>query len=184
MRMLLAAFSFLSLLYAGWQYLQIAKNFEMMSGNAHFSSIPYNDATKAAIQQKLEGAKNLAQSTLLVLAVLWGLIIAKKEERALFFSKAHLLELAMFFIANLLFASSLYCYSQYNDAMSSVHIQGPIDRDEPADIVIMNFRDDRINDFYKWQERFWIVAIAVTGATLVCAHGIRPLQMNDSTVKG
>ncbi len=168
--------SFCFLVFSAWQIKQLIHNETLLSGNAQINAIPYNEPTKAAVAQKLEGAKGLFQITMIVMAVLWGLVIAKKDERALLFSKAHLPELLMFVFANLLFAASAFCYSSYTDAMSSVHIQGAVEIEDSKDVTIMDFREPRINNYYVWQERIWVAAMVVTGLALASAHGIRTLQ--------
>jgi len=171
----LAIGSLFALGYGVYLHTKIIDNFHRYSGKTNFNPIPYNEATKAAIAQKLDGAKNVSQAILLGMAVLWGLILAKKDERKLIFSSSRTPELLMFVIANVLLISSLYCYSEYTDAISSVHVQGPTDPDARNDVSIMDFRDDRINNLYRWQMQFWILGMVITGAALFCAHAIRPV---------
>jgi hypothetical protein len=76
----------------------------------------------------------------------------------------------MFFIANTLLVASVYCYSQYMDAMATVHAIGEIQFDEPKELTIMEYRDKRIDNFSKFQERLWIAGMVATGLTLLSAH--------------
>jgi len=161
------------LLYASLQIKHLVDNSSLLSGNAQIKAVPYTEPTKAAVAQKLEGAKGMFQITMLVMAVLWGLLIAKKDERALFFSGSHRQEVFLFITANLLFLASAYCYSGYTDAMSSVHVQGQVELEDPKDITIMDFNDPRINGFYVWQMRIWVTAMVVTGLALASAYGFR-----------
>ena len=131
--------------YACLQVNQLVTNSKLFEGNASIKAVAYIEPVKVAITQKLEGAKGLFQSSLLFMAVLWGLVIARREERVLGLRQGSWPELVMFIIANALFAASAYCYVEYTDAISRVHALGDIQYDEPKDLTIMDYRDPRIN---------------------------------------
>ncbi|MCE9566537.1 MAG: hypothetical protein K8U57_31320 [Planctomycetes bacterium] len=152
-------------------YTKVSANAELLSGNAVIDSVHYTDAVKAAITQKLEGAKGLFQASLVVLGILWGLVIAKKDDRALRITDRP--EMIMFLSANVLFLVSGYCYSAYTDAMATVHAAGPVEYEDPKDLTIMDFRDSRIDNLYVWQRGVWVAAMIVTAIALFCSHVVK-----------
>lgn len=158
---------------------ELIENEKQLSGNAQIDAIPYIDPVKLAVSQKLEGAKGLFQTSLLIIGVLWGLVITKKDDKSLL---SDVPEVVMFAIANCLFCLSIYCYSEYTNAMATVLAFPGIQYDEPKDQTIMDFRDSRIDNLYLWQSRVFILAMIVTALSLISAHSLKkPKEHNLCT---
>ena len=102
--------------------------------------------------------------------MLWGLIIAKKDEHKLLLTDFP--EFIMFLLANVWFVTSCYCYSDYLDAMADIHSRDP-KYAEPADLTIMDFRSPLINNFYLIQQTLWVYGVVTAAMTLFSAHVLK-----------
>jgi amino acid transporter len=178
-----AGVALILLIIATLQMVKVATNSSRVSGNSMINTLYYTEPVKTAANAKLEGAKSLAQVAMLAIAVLWSLIIAKREERAMLLKDRP--EVIMFIIANVLFVYTAFSYAIYTDAMSTVHTLGAHDYDDPKELTIMDYRDPRINDLYVWQTWIWGFAMVVTALVLFSAHGLkRSPQKAEAPVPG
>lgn len=153
---------------------EVYANHKYFEGNAAVETISYTDAVKAAIAQKIDSSKAIFQASLLVMAVLWGLILAKKDERKLIFTSVP--EWVMFFIANACFAVSFWCYSTYMDMMAAIHTMGntaDVVHQKASDVLIYDYRDEKLSSFLKSQQYIWCLGIAVSAMVLISAHVLK-----------
>jgi hypothetical protein len=153
--------------FAAVEVERISRATQSLKEARQINSVAYTDPIKAAVAQKLEAAKGLFQASLLVVAVLWGLVIAKKDEHKLLLTD--LPEFGMFLLANIWFVASCYSYTGYLDAMADVHSRAP-KYVEPADLRIMDFRSPLINGFYAIQQSLWVYGVVTAAMTLFSAH--------------
>src|SRR5687767_116035 len=87
----------------------------IISGSVSIASgiddLPFNQLTDKSLEIRLDLSQNLFQLALLMLGSLWGLVIAKKDEAQIVFSK--LPEVVLFIGASLLLIFSVVSYSLY-----------------------------------------------------------------------
>lgn len=167
-RLVCAAVCAVILVAVLYHLFALSSNYRRMEGNIQFDALAYTDQVKAAIAQKLESSKGLMQASLLVFAVLWGLILAKKGEGKLNFGEW--LEKFMFLTANVCFAASWWFYSEYTDFMAALHTASGAAYADPKDQVVMNFLDPQIDDFLRWQSNMWAGGVIATGLVLISTH--------------
>ncbi len=156
--------------FAGREILRVDRNYAALQAQRTFDPVAYTEPIKAAVAQKLESSKGLFQASVLVLALLWGLVIAKKDEHKLLLTDVP--EFVMFLLATIWFAASWYCYSEYLDAMAQIHSRDA-KYSEPADVVIMDFRSPLINSFFVSQGNLWLYGVVTAALTLFSAHRLK-----------
>lgn len=131
------------------------------------AALPYTEPVKQAVAQKLESSRGLFQASLLVIAVLWGLVLAKKGETKL--GPGDYPELVMFAAANALLAAGWYAHSKYLDAMAAAHSRDRLYR-EPAKLTIIDFTAEGIELFFVIQQNLWVCGVVATALVLVSFH--------------
>jgi hypothetical protein len=124
-----------------------------------------NDLIKAGVQLKVEQSRSEFQLSLLIIGVLWALIIAKKDEARIVLSDSP--ELIMFICANLLLIMSSVFHIFYVEDIVNIYSQaGGL----PGGDSIPDVFSSGINNPYRFQLWCLVGGIAVTAATLCCAH--------------
>ncbi|MBO0699196.1 MAG: hypothetical protein J2P46_12440 [Zavarzinella sp.] len=160
---------------AAWGVRQTIRLFdtrqELTQGAFVLETVAYTEPVKAAVAQKVDGSKGLFQASLLVIAALWTLVVAKKDEKRLVLGDWP--EIGMFLIANGFFAMNWLAYSLYMDAMTAIHIPTTQGLIGPEDLVIADYRDARIEMFATSQVSFWVSGAVIAAAALVSAHVLK-----------
>jgi hypothetical protein len=165
----------LTLVYAIMTLQTLWRNVSYFDGRASLDTIPYTEPVKAAIGQKVDASKSLFQASLVIIAALFGLIIAKKGETKLLFSTGHIPEWGMFFISIFCMVGSFWACYQYLDMMGSIHTLGNADItfQSPSDVVIYDFRDEHLNIFLVEQMHLFIAGVVVAFFAIFSAHVLR-----------
>jgi hypothetical protein len=128
-------------------------------------SQPYSEAIKNGITHSSEAGKNIAQTLLLMLAALWGLIIAKKDERKIAFGD--LPETLMLLLSNIIIGECIYVYSIQQDTIGNILSRAQVvDGKE----YIIDLGDMHLADFYDHQVTLCIIGSIATAITLFSAH--------------
>jgi len=130
---------------------QSVKAQRVLEEAAQFRAIAYTDPVKQAVEQKLAIGKEVFQATLIVLGVVWGFVIVKREERILQLEDWP--EWVMFLFANAWFVASCYSYLQYLDVLAGFH-GSAIRYLEPKDLTIPDYRNEKVETFLNFQQTF------------------------------
>jgi hypothetical protein len=132
---------------------------------------PYNDATKAALDLRVDQAKSLFQLGILVAAAILGLLIAKPDEGRLALQDWP--ELVMLACGLTLLAFSLAFHTMYLDSISAAYKAAGATcfLEEPR--CIPDVFAAAINDLFKYQERFLLGGTVLSLATLFSAHRLK-----------
>jgi len=88
-------------LFAAVNFARAVRSSQDLEKERYIKTLHYTEPVKLAAAQKIEGAKGLFQVSMLVVGVLWSLIVAKRDEKAMLLHDRP--ELIMFVIANALF---------------------------------------------------------------------------------
>lgn len=132
--------------------------------------IPYNELTKAGIDSKLKISETLFQLGLLMLAALWGLIIAKKDEAGIVFSINP--ELLTFICASLLLLFSLFSYTLYLKAIAGGFADSGLAFEE-TEKTIINLFDPKFDYLFNCQFYNLIAGVVVAIFTLFSANKLK-----------
>jgi hypothetical protein len=132
----------------------------------------YNELTKAAIELRIDEAQSLFQLSWLIIAALWGLIIAKKDEAHLTLGDRP--ELVMFLCASLLLLLSLWWHVIYLHSISDAYkTAGATVVPHNAQIIIPDVFDTAINDLLRYQEQCLGFGSLLAILTLFSAHQLK-----------
>lgn len=169
LRLVLALFALgLSVLVVTRGYLVKLAN---VDSKTTLESRAYNELTKAAIELRVDEAKSLFQLSLLVIAALWGLIIAKKDEAHLTLGDGP--ELTMFLCASAMLLLSLWWHISYLDSISDAYKTAGATCVTEKTQCIPDVFDTAINDLFRYQEQFLGVGSLLAVLTLFSAHQLK-----------
>src|SRR5437660_1485713 len=93
-----------------------AREQRRLAQDEKIATIGFTDPVKAALDNNLSSSRNYFQSAMVIGAVLWGLVIRKKDEKRL--TGTDLPEVITFCLANLALGTSLYYGHTYSDRVS------------------------------------------------------------------
>lgn len=164
---LLFLFTLAAVGYGLWVAIEAFQAYGTLAQTDQFKKLAYTDTIKEAVAIKVESSKGLAQATLILIGVLWGMIVTKKEERVLLLS--NWVELVAFLVANALLLASMYMHTEYAGVMAATHTAGvgPL---QPKIVTILDFTATPIQQFYSLQMQFLVGGLFLTGAALFSAH--------------
>jgi|SRR5947209_1456027 len=150
--------------------LKGAEEARSFTAHPNLPAVIYTDGVKAAVTQKMDGAKSILQASFLVFAALWGVILAKKGEGKLVMGDWQ--EFFMLAFAVGFFLASWNCYTDYADSMSALQAQQTttFNPDDPKETMIPDFRAGVIERIADRQYTFFLLAVLATGVTLFSAH--------------
>jgi hypothetical protein len=114
-----------------------------------FEVRPYNLATKAALDIKLDQAKTSLTILIVLLGVLWGLILVKKDVPGI--TVDDIPEGSIFILANVAIIINALCYLWYTRMLYTFAAIGGKTSKTGSDVVIPDFADPRIDQFYDAQ---------------------------------
>ncbi len=132
---------------------------------------PFNELVAAGIQLKVEQSRKSFELTVLVVAALWGLIIAKKDEAKVVLSDAP--ECTMFVGANLLLIGSAAYHISYLSNIAYVYSLAGGIYDEKGPHTIPDVFESHLANPYNIQ--FWLLigGIVNTALALFSAHKLK-----------
>jgi hypothetical protein len=145
-----------------------------VSMDAGIEDIPYNDLTSKSIETRLNLSQSLFQVSLLIIGILWGLIIAKKDETQLVFSEYP--EMIMFISGSTLLLLSLCSHTIYINNIShylAVAAQAFPSPQANEFISMPNFFDQNVNYLFIVQVINLIAGICAAVITLISAHRLK-----------
>jgi len=128
----------------------------------------FNELIKAGIQLKVEQSRSEFQLALLIMAALWALKVAKRDEAQLVLSDVP--ELLMFCSASLLLLISSGYHLLYIEDIAYIYsVAGGI----RGGNTIPDVLNSGINNPYRFQ--FWSLlgGVAITALTLLSAHKLK-----------
>jgi hypothetical protein len=132
--------------------------------------LAYNDLTKLAIDVKRDQSKSLFTYNVVLLGVLWGLILLKKEGPLINWGDVP--EGVLFLLGNVAVALNALCYSLYAGLVSSI-ASVAARRAEPGALSVPNFLDPRIDVFFRVQEQSLIAILILVGLVVFSAHKLK-----------
>jgi hypothetical protein len=138
-----------------------------------FADIPYNELVKAAIEARTGMSENMFNIGLLLLASLWGLLIAKKDEAGIVLSANP--EFISFACASFLLLLSLLSHLFFVNAVMTGFADSGLafSPDEPS---IIDVFDNKIGYFFVMQVFNLVAGSVVAIATLLSAHKVRDME--------
>lgn len=150
-------------------------NFEEASGpHDDLTTTPFNDAMMAAVELHVQLSRDLFQITLVYIAGIWGLLIAKKGEAVLVFGDKP--EMIMAGTAASLLSLSITMHILYLAKVTEVYREtaefiAKMPQDIPANIA--NIFADSID--YLFVAQYWFLGVGafVSLVTFVSAHIIK-----------
>jgi hypothetical protein len=149
--------------------LEFSKNLhELSEGKLIIDAIEYSDGVKAAATQKIDAAKSNIQYSLLILAGLWGLFLAKKKDERFLTCDDwdDVPEVVLFWSATAAIIGAWYCGSTYLSAMAEIQIHATT----VTHNKIPTFMDSRINDMLTWQTRLMMIGAIMAGWVIFSSH--------------
>jgi hypothetical protein len=150
--------------------LKGAEEARQFAEHPNLPGVLYTDGVKAAVTQKMDGAKSILQASFLVVGALGTVIIAKRGEGKLVMGDRQ--EFGMLAIAIGFFVASWYCYTDYADSMAALQASqsSTFNAADPKEQMIPDFRAKVIERLADRQYTFFLLAVFATGATLFSAH--------------
>lgn len=146
----------------------ISRSVSIASG---IDDLPFNGLTEKSLDIRLDLSQNLFQLALLMLGSLWGLVIAKKDEAQIVFSK--LPEVVLFIGASLLLIFSVVSSSLYVNKLTAYLSDAAIASAYSNEPSLPNVFNQNVNYLF-------IIQILNLGAgvlngifTLVSAHRLK-----------
>lgn len=131
----------------------------------------FNEALKESVQIRLGISSNLFQLTALITGALWGVVIAKEDESGIVFADRP--EIIMFFCASLLLLTSLLSYIIYSYRISYIYELADQTNEPGTAIMIGDFFNPIINNFFTYQIMNLITGLLTALATLISAHKLK-----------
>jgi len=153
---ILILFGILGYAWCNWEGISVLKD------------VAFNELIKAGIQLKIDQSRAEFQLSLLVIATLWALIVAKKDEAQLLLSDVP--ECLMFCTANLLLLISIWFHILYIENVTYIYsLAGGLEGEK----TIPDILNSGINNPYNFQ--FWTLSggILVAALTFLSAHKLK-----------
>jgi hypothetical protein len=136
--------------------------------NLSYSDLPFNDATKASLQLRLDQSQSLFQLGLLIMGALWALIFAKAGEAKLVLSDTP--ELVMFACANVILVFFHWLRLRYLGSVGYIlHLAGKTSEGKS----MPNIFDSPVNSQFDAQYYFLVWACVVAICSLLSAHRLK-----------
>ena len=154
--------------FAVWAWQFKASNYDIV---ALIGERPFNEQTKVAVDVRLTEAANMFQLGLLVLASLWGLVIAKKDEARLTFEDWP--ELLMFVEASAAIVGSFTLYKVYVDDISDLYALAGKTCSSNGDQCIPDVLSPKVQGFLDFQLWFLVVGALIAVLTIFSAHQLK-----------
>jgi hypothetical protein len=131
---------------------------------------PYNQLTKAANDARIDQSKNMLQVGLLLLAALWALVAAKKDEVRIVLSDRP--ELLMFLCASaLLLSSFVFHFFFVSDVVYLYSVGAQVyDKTHPS---MPDMFDKNLSYSFQFQLMFLSSGFVVAVLTLISAHTLK-----------
>src|SRR5262249_55073320 len=154
--MALAVLVFLYLAWRGWTAYQTYQKVE--SHEFALADLPYNDVTKLAVDVRLDQARSFLSYNVLLLGVLWGLIVFRKEGPVIAWGDVP--EGVVFVLANLAIGLNAWCYWLYMRLISALagtaakHSEGGM-------LSVPDFLDPRVGVFAQVQLVLGFASVSV-----------------------
>lgn len=145
----------------------ISRNVSLAKG---IPDIPFNDLSAKSFEMRLSLSENLFQLALLMLGALWGLVIAKKDEAQIVFSKAP--EVILFVGASLLLIFSAVAYSLYVNKLTGYFSDAAISAGG-GDLSLPNIFDQNVNYLFVIQILNLVAGVMNGIFTLFSAHKLK-----------
>jgi len=170
LRWILAALC--ALLSAGMFSWAVPSTIGIKYPGALLNEIPYNEATKAALDIRVQHTGNLFELTVLSLGALWALVIAKRDEARIAFGDRP--ELIMFVFASLSLLLSILWHEIYLDTLGYFLLLGARTCfNAPEKCLPDVFEYGPLKTVYTFQEVFLALGAGHAVITLVSAHRIK-----------
>lgn len=145
--------------YSWWSYSRITS----------VESMQLNDASRGAIDLRVEQSRTLYQVALVFVAALWALLIAKKDETRISFADTP--EVTMFIIASGLLLTSIVWHQLFVSQVAEAF------RDSASTFVdggrVPDVFRPMYNHMFVFQWWFLVVGACATVVTLISAHHMR-----------
>jgi hypothetical protein len=138
---------------------------------AMVGELPFNEQIRSAIALSIDRSKDFAQLALLVLAALWGLIVAKKDEARIALSDWP--ELLMLGSASILLIFSLQLRSFYLENIAEFYITGAKTCATPTYSCIPDLFAPTIEYYFDYQVICVVGGIALGILTLFSSHRLK-----------
>ena len=138
---------------------------------AMVGELPFNEQIRSAIAISTDRSKDFAQLALLVLAALWGLIVAKKDEGRIMLGDWP--ELLMLGSASVLLIFSLQLRSFHLENISQAYITGAKTCATPTYSCIPDLFAPSIEYYFDYQVICVVGGIALGVLTLFSAHRLK-----------
>jgi hypothetical protein len=139
---------------------------------AGIEDLPFNELTSKSVDTQLDLAKTLFDLALLMIAALWGLVIAKKDEIQLVSSQRS--TVIMFFCASGLLLLSAYSYGSYLRKISSYFADASAALTKSnLPLSVPDIFDQNVNHIFVWQYYSLVAGILNGVLTLVSAHRLK-----------
>lgn len=172
----------LSIAVSAWVvYVELSQ--ARMATTQKIGSITFSDPVKAALENKLATSRSLSQAGLVVLGVLWGLMIGKKDEVRIIFGDWP--ETLMFLFANVMVIASLVfgylhaeritdaCASGFEKKNDATAVIPPATKDEEKVYSIPDLFGPRIDYLYVLQSFALMGGVILCGFTFFSAHRLK-----------
>lgn len=98
----------------------VALSFYSSPSGASIPRVPYNKLTQFAAEQRIEASRSLFHVNLLVIAAIWGFVIASKGEVKLITSNGCVL--TMFILSNLCLLASCFAHTGLMQTISTFYL--------------------------------------------------------------
>ena len=132
--------------------------------------IPFNDLAAKSLEMRLDLSQSLFQLALLMLGSLWGLVIAKKDEAQIVFSKTP--EVALFVGASLLLIFSVVSHSLYINKLTAYFSDAAVSAGG-GELSLPNIFDQNVNYLFIIQILNLVAGVLNGIFTLVSAHKLK-----------
>lgn len=131
--------------------------------------LPFNDMASKCLEMRLDLSQSLFQLALLMLGSLWALVIAKKDEAQIVFSKPP--EAVLFVSASLLLIFSVVSYSLYVNKLTGYLSDAAASAG--GDPSLPNIFDQNVNYLFVIQILNLVAGVLNGVFTIVSAHKLK-----------
>jgi hypothetical protein len=134
--------------------------------------LPYNEATKAAVELRVQHIKDVFEMAVVALGALWALVIAKKDEARIAFGDYP--ELSMLLCASASLLLSVLWHEFYLERLTYFYYVGATTCFSGAEKCLPDvFQSTPLNTLYTFQLTFLMLGGMQALATLVSAHRLK-----------
>jgi hypothetical protein len=169
--MAIACLVFLWIASMSWTVYKTYRDVE--TKQIDLEDLPYNDITKLAIDTRLDQSKGMFTYNVLLLGILWGLILVRKEGPVI--TSRDIPEGVVFILANLAIILNTLCHTFYMRLITSI-AAAAAKRSEGGMLSILNFLDKRIDIFAEVQQMSLVGVLVLVALVVFSTHKLKEPQ--------